>query len=151
MKKFKFSENIFSYSEKGIFSIMPPASAKKEKRRFPASRFQAIRLAPCCALSCRPPFQRLGVANLIAWFTFISRTTGLRAVGVFVGLVLPPSRGGFTALPRPWWLYYITESETCQEVFVKKFKFSEIYFSSSRSWDIINQLPDQAKYKESRP
>ena len=71
--------------------------------------------------SCRvlpSPFQRLGVANLIAWFTFIFRVTGLRAVGVFVGSVLPLSRGRFTASPRPLCFYCSTLLATCQALFL---------------------------------
>ena len=36
-------------------------------------------------LSCRPPSKALGLPHLRAWLTFLSRVTGLRAVGVFVG------------------------------------------------------------------
>jgi hypothetical protein len=45
------------------------------------------------ALSCRPTFQRLGVANLAAWLTLIYRTTGLRAVEDFVVVGLTDSLG----------------------------------------------------------
>lgn len=55
------------------------------------ARVRSPRLAARWASLCRvlpSPFQRLGVANLIAWFTFIYRTTGLHAVGVIGSVAL---------------------------------------------------------------
>lgn len=56
-------------------------------------------------LSCRPPSKGLGLPVLGAWFTLISRATGLRAAGV-LGERLTDSHGSPVPFglrpPRPW-------------------------------------------------
>ena len=94
---FRVCQGSFSHSQCGFLVLFEFTLASHANSVSPLDKGKLLVLPS--------PFQSIGVAELSAWFTFIYRVTGLRAVGV-LGKCLTDSRGSArysrVALPSPF-------------------------------------------------